>query len=257
MEFIASHHQTSQKREASEAFATEYENPIRRTEAPQSTGIHNQRFVANTPIDQSYPVLPTLSASAAMENIFTSEQGQQATAESTHIRSPPTVEQLAEFAASHRQTKQKRGASEAFATEYKAPVRRIEAVHNQRFVAITSIDQGHPALPSFSASNQESSTSNAGPTNHDDISPLTSTLDNNADLRKQLREEINKEVELLYDSRLAKSTADLEAFWRASGRKEPRRWKLLETEVNRSFVQGQRRDYEGALRRDRKPQGKT
>ena len=210
-QFAASDHRTGKKREASDAFATEYENPVRRTEAPQSTGIHNQRFVATTLIDQSHPVPPTLSASVAMENLSgeqISEQGQQATAESTNIRSPPTVEQLAVFAASHRQTGQKSEASEAFATNYEAPVRHTEApqsigVHNQRFVGVTPIDQSHLGLPSLSANN------------HDHISPATSALGNNADMHKQLRKKIQKEVELLYDSRLAKSNADLEALWRA------------------------------------------
>ncbi|MCJ1346158.1 hypothetical protein MMC31_004372, partial [Peltigera leucophlebia] len=210
-EFAASHRQAEEKREASDALATEYENPVRRTEAPQLTGIHNQRFVAPTSIDQSHSILPTLSASAATENFSeeqTNEQGQQVTAESSHIRPPPTVEQLTAFAASHHQTAQKHEASEAFVADYEAPVRRTEAppstgVHTQRFVGVTPNKRSHPALPSLSAND------------HDHILASTSAIANNADMHKQLRMKIQKEVDSLYDSRLAKSTADLEAFWRA------------------------------------------
>lgn len=122
--------------------------------------------------------------------VETSEQSQQVTAEATHFQSPSTVQ---EVAASHRQAGQKREASESFAEDAEVPVRHIEApqstsVHNQRFVAATPLGQIQPAL---------------------------SALDDSADMRKQLRNEIQKEVELLFDSRLARSTADLEALWRA------------------------------------------
>lgn len=167
----------------------------------------------------------------------TSEQGQQASSQSTHTRPPPTAEELAEFAASNHQTKQKREASEAFATEYEAPVRRTEAprstgVHNQRFVAITPIDQSHPSLPAHIASSQELSTSSASPSNEYHALSVASTLSNNADMRKQLRDEIRKEVELLYDSRLARSTADLETLWRGEREEKIKEVEKKLTEVS-------------------------
>ena len=164
-----------------------------------------------------------------MENLCgeqTGDQGQQqASAQSTHVRPPPTAEQLAEFAASHHQTRQKRKASEPFAKGEEAPARRTEApqstgIHNQRFLAITPVDQIYPVLPAHSASNQALSTIDASPSDHNQIQPMTSAIGANADLREQLREEIRKELELLYDSRLAKRTADLETFWR--GKREER-----------------------------------
>ena len=157
------------------------------------------------------------------------EQGQQVTAEPTRIRPPPTAEQLARFAASHHQMRQKRAAPEAFTVEVEAPARRIEApkstgVHNQRFMpsssamsgqqvpAVTPVDPSHPAL--------ESSTMDTDPSDLNHIQPVTAALSTNADLREQLREEIRKEMELLYDSRLAKRTSELETIWR--GKREER-----------------------------------
>ena len=143
-----------------------------------------------------------------------SEQGQQVSAQSARTRPAPTAEQLAEFAASHHQTGQKRRAPETFAVEEEAPARRTQApqstgVHNQRFLAISPSDQSHPVLPAISASlpasNQEGS----------HLQPVTSALTTNMDLREQLREEIQKEMEILCSSRLAKRTFEVETFWRA------------------------------------------
>lgn len=158
-----------------------------------------------------------------MENLSaeqTSEQDQQASAQSTHMRLPPTAEQLTQFAASYHQTSQKRKASEPFAKEEEAPARRMEApqstgIHNQRSLAITPVDQIHPVLPALSGSSQEFSTADANPSDDNHIQPMTSAPSTNPDLREQLREEIRKELELLCDSRLAQRTADVEAFWRA------------------------------------------
>lgn len=158
-----------------------------------------------------------------MENLSgekTSEQNQQASVQSTHTRLPPTAEQLAQFAASYHETKQKRKASEPFAKEEEAPARRMDAphltgIHNQRSLAITAVDQIQSVLPALSGSSQESSTADANPSDDNQIRPMTSAFSTNPDLREQLREEVRKEFELLCDSRLAKRTAEVEAFWRA------------------------------------------
>ncbi|MCJ1348688.1 hypothetical protein MMC31_006921, partial [Peltigera leucophlebia] len=170
----------------------------------------------------------------------TKDQGQQNLACSTHIRPLLTAEQLAESAASHDRTEQMKKAPEPFAKEEEAPARRTEelqstGIQNQRFLAITPVDQSHPIFPAPTASNQESSTRDASPRHYDNIQPMTSTLSTNADLHEQLQKEIRKEFELLYDSRLVKRTADLEAFWR--GKREERTkevenyWKQKLTEV--------------------------
>lgn len=169
-----------------------------------------------------------------MENISgeqTSDQSQQASAQSTHSRLPPTAEQLAQFAASYHETKQKRKASEPFAKEEEAPARRIDAphstsIHDQRSPATTAVDQTQSVLPDLCGSSQEFSTADANPSDENHIQPMKSAFSNNPDLREQLREEIRKEVELLYDSRLARCTADVEAFWRA---KREERTKEVET----------------------------
>ena len=173
-----------------------------------------------------------------MENLSGEQaQGQQATAEPTRIRLPPIAEQLAQFAASHHQMRQKRAAPEPFTVEVEAPARRTEApqstgVHNQRFMpsstaiseqqvpAITPIDPSHPLLPALSAFDQESSAMDTNSNNHDYIQPVTAALSTNAVLCEQLREEIRKEMGQLYDSRLAKRTLELETIWR--GKREER-----------------------------------
>ena len=168
---------------------------------------------------------------AGMENLSGEQarsQGRQVTAEPTRIRPPPTAEQLAQFAASHHQMRQKRAAPEPFTVEVEAPARRTEApqstgVHNQRFMPSSSAisEQQVPAIPpALSASDQESSTMDTNPNDHNYIQPVTAALSTNTDLREQLREEIRKEVELLYDSRLAKRTSELETIWR--GKREER-----------------------------------
>lgn len=159
----------------------------------------------------------------------TSEQSQQASAQSTNMLLPPTTEKLAEFAASLPQMRQKRKATEPFAMVEEAPARRTQApqstgIHNQRFLAITPVDQIHPVLPALSGSNQELSTTDASPS-HDRIQPKKSALSNNTDLREQLREDVRKEFELRYDSKLAKRTGELETFWR---RKREERTKEVE-----------------------------
>lgn len=162
-----------------------------------------------------------------MENLSgeqTSEQNQQASAQSTRTRLPPTAEQLAQFAASYNETKQKSKASEPFSKEEEAPARRMDApqstgIRNQRSLAITAADQIQSALPALSGSSQEQSTADANPSDDNHIQPMASALSTNPDLREQLREEIRKEVrkefELLCESRLAKRTAEVEAYWRA------------------------------------------
>ena len=154
---------------------------------------------------------------AAMENPsgeHSNEQGQQVSAQSARTRPAPTAKQLTEFAASHHQAGHKRRAPEAFAVEEEAPARRTQApqstgVHNQRFLAIATPDQSHPVLPAISASlpasNQEVS----------HLQHVTSALTTSTDLREQLREEIQKEMELLCSSRLAKRTLEVETFWKA------------------------------------------
>ena len=154
-----------------------------------------------------------------------SEQDQQASAQSTHMRRPPTAEELTQFAASYHETRQKRKASEPFAKEEEAPARRMEApqstgIHNQSSLPITPVDQIHTVLPALSGSSQEFSTADANPSDDDHIQPMTSALSTNPDLHEQLRGEIRKELELLCDSRVAKLTADLETFWR--GKREER-----------------------------------
>ena len=134
-----------------------------------------------------------------------SEQGQQVSAQSAGIREAPTF---------HHQTGRKRGAPEAFATEEEAPARRTQApqptaVHNQRFVPITPADQSHPVLPAIRASPPASNKE----VSH--IQPVTSALTTNTDLGEQLREEIRREMEILYSSRLVKHTSEVETFWRA------------------------------------------
>lgn len=155
----------------------------------------------------------------------TSEQDQQASAQSTQMQLPPTAEQLTQFTASYHETRQKRKASEPFATEEEAPARRMEApqstgIHSQRSLAITAVDQIQTVHPALSGSSQDLSTADANLIDDDHIQPMTSALSTNPDLREQLREEIRKELELLCDSRLAKRTEDLETFWR--GKREER-----------------------------------
>ena len=167
-----------------------------------------------------------------MENLSgeqTSEQNQQASAQSTHMRLPPNAEQIAEFAVSRSQTRQKRTAPEPLAMREEAPACRTDApqstgIHNQRFLAMSPVDQIHPVLPALSGSNQEFSTTDASP-NHDHIQPKKSALSTSPDLLEQLREGIREEFELLYDSRLAKRTGDLDIFWR---RKREERTKEVE-----------------------------
>ena len=175
-----------------------------------------------------------------MENLSAEqsrEQGQQASAQLAHIRPPPTAAQLAEFAASNQQNRQKREAPEPFDVEVEAPARRTQApqstgIHNQRFLpsspaiseqkvpTITPVDQSHPVVLAPSASNQGLPTSDAHPSDQDHIQPVTSAFSTNTDLRKQLRDEIRKEMELLFDSRLAKRTLEVETVWR--GKREER-----------------------------------
>lgn len=165
------------------------------------------------------------------------EQGQQVSAESTHTEPTPAAGQLAEFAAANHQTRQKSDTPEPFAQEMETPVRRTEApqstgILNPRFLlpssavselevqTTTSVDENHSALLAACASNQELSTSDVNLNDHDLIQPIKSALRTTADLREQLREEIRKEMELLYDSRLAKRTFELETVWR--GKREER-----------------------------------
>ena len=77
--FAAANHQTRQKREAPEAFAPEMEAPARRTQAPQSTGVHNQRFLqalSIAPQEQGQAIIPADAAphSEESEAIFTSSR---------------------------------------------------------------------------------------------------------------------------------------------------------------------------------------
>lgn len=149
-----------------------------------------------------------------MENLLgeqPSKQGQQVPAQPGGTQPAPTAEQLAEFASSHHQTGRKCGAPEAFAVEGEAPARRTQAqqptgVYNHRFVAFTLAGQSHPVLPaitaSLPASNQEVS----------NIQPVTSTITTNTNLREQMREEVQKEMEILCGSRLANRTLEVEIF---------------------------------------------
>lgn len=134
-----------------------------------------------------------------------SEQGQQVSAQSAGTREAPTF---------HHQVGRKRGAPEAFAPEEEAPARRTPApqstaVHNQRFVPITPADLSHPVIPAIRAS---------PPTSNQQVSHIqavTSALTTKAELVEQLREEVRKEMEILWGSRLAKQTSEVETFWRA------------------------------------------
>lgn len=165
------------------------------------------------------------------------EQGQQVSDESTRTQPTPAAGQLAEFAAANHQTRQKRDAPEPFAQEIETPVRRTEApqstgILNQRFLpsssavselqvqTTTPVNESHSALLAACASNQELSSSDVNLNDYDRIQPMTSTLRTTACIREQLREEIRKEMELLYESRLAKRTLELETMWR--GKREER-----------------------------------
>lgn len=171
------------------------------------------------------------------------EPGEQTQAQQT--RPPPTAQQLAAFAAANHQTRQKREAPEAFAPEMEAPARRTQApqstgFHNQRFLQALSIapqEQGQAIIPADAAPHsEESETISQAPDDHDrsqlvlstlstsphqDSSVIAATQDQaNADLRQQLREEIRKEMETVWESRLAKRAFEVENVWR--GKREER-----------------------------------
>lgn len=171
------------------------------------------------------------------------ESGEQSQAQPT--RPPPTAQQLAAFATANHQTRQKRGAPEAFAPEIEAPARRIEApqstgVHNQRFLPASSVapeEQGQAIIPADPiAHSEESKEISQAPDDrdrsqlmlpalstspHQESSVIAATQDQvNADLRQQLREEIRKETETVWESRLAKRTSEVENVWR--GKREER-----------------------------------
>lgn len=165
------------------------------------------------------------------------EQGQQVSDDSTCTQPTPAAGQLTEFATVNHQTRQKCDAPEPFAQELETPVSRTEVpestgILNQRSLSSSSavselqvqtttpVNESHSALLAACASNQELSTSHLNPNDHDHIRPITSALRTTADLREQLREEIRKEMELLYDSRLTKRTLELETVWR--GKREER-----------------------------------
>lgn len=164
------------------------------------------------------------------------EPGEQTQAQQTR---PPSTQQLAAFAAANHQTRQKREAPEAFAPEMEAPARRTQApqstgVHNQRFLQALSIapqEQGQAIIPADAAPHSEESDAiSQAPDDHDrsqlvlptlstsphqESSVIAATQDQaNADLRQQLREEIRKEMETVWESRLAKRTFEVENVWR-------------------------------------------
>lgn len=119
-------------------------------------------------------------------------------------------------------------------------------IHNQRSLAITAVDQTQSVLPDLSGFSQEFSTADANPSDDNHNQTMKSALSNNPDLREQLREEIRKEVELLYDSRLARRTADVEAFWRAKREERTKEvesyWKQKLREAVAKYEDQNRRD---------------
>lgn len=176
-----------------------------------------------------------------MENQFREqprESGEQIQAQPT--RPPPTAQQLAAFAVANHQTGQKREAPEAFAPEIEAPTRRTQAprstgVHKQRFLPASNLapqEQGQAIiLTDLTAHSEKNEVISQAPDDHDrsqlvlpalvtsphqESSVIAATQDQaHADLREQLREEIRKEMETLWESRLAKQTSEVENVWRA------------------------------------------
>ena len=176
-----------------------------------------------------------------MENQFREqprESGEQTQAQPT--RPPPTAQQLAAFAVANHRTRQKREAPEAFAPEIEAPARRTQAprstgVHKQRFLPASNIapqEQGQAIiLTDLTPHPEENEVISQALDDHDrsqlvlpalvtsphqESSVIAATQDQaHADLRDQLREEIRKEMETLWESRLAKRTSEVENVWRA------------------------------------------
>lgn len=176
------------------------------------------------------------------------ESGEQIQAQPT--RPPPTAQQLAAFAAANHQTRQKRGAPEAFAPEIEASARRAQApqstgVHKQRFLPASNIapqEQGQAIiLTDLTAHSEKDEVILQALEDHDhsqlvipalitsphqESSVIAATQDQaHADLREQLREEVRKEMEILWESRLAKRTSEVENVWRA---KREERTKVVE-----------------------------
>lgn len=176
------------------------------------------------------------------------ESGEQIQAQPT--RPPATAQQLAAFATATHQTRQKREAPDALAPEIEAPARRTQApqstrVHNQRFLQASSIapqEQGQAIIPTdTTAHSEKNEVISQAPDDHDrsqlvspalstsphqESSVITATQDQaHADLREQLREGIRKEMEIVWESRLAKRTSEVENVWRA---KREERTKVVE-----------------------------
>lgn len=144
------------------------------------------------------------------------QQGEQTPTQATRRRPQPTAEQLARFAATDHQTKQKRKAPEPFALGVEAPARRTQApqssgVHNQPFLP----------PPSPGLQHQEQTTTPASPP----FVCQASAVIPPTDPRQQLREEIRKGLELVHASNLAKRTSEVEAVWRT---KRDERTKVVE-----------------------------
>ena len=152
-----------------------------------------------------------------MENSSEEQRRQQGEQTQTPRRRPqPTAEQLARFAATDHQMKQKRKAPEPFALGVEAPARRTQApqssgVHNQRFLPPPSPELQH----------QEQMTIPTDPPFECQASAVIPPTDP----RQQLREEIRKDLELVHAANLAKRTAEVEAVWRA---KRDERTKVVE-----------------------------
>lgn len=176
------------------------------------------------------------------------ESGEQIQAQPT--RPPTKAQQLASFATATHQTRQKREAPDAFAPEIEAPARRTQApqstgVHNQRFLQASNIapqEQGQAIIPTDpTAHSEKNEVISQTPDDHDrsqlvspalstsphqESSVITATQDQaHADLREQLREGIRKEMEIVWESRLAKRTSEVENVWRA---KREERTKVVE-----------------------------
>lgn len=116
----------------------------------------------------------------------------------------------------NQQTKQKRKASEPFASEVEAPARRTQAPQSSGVNSPGFLPPPSPALQ-----HEEQMTISADPPFESQASAITPPIDSS----QQLREEIRKELEVVHASNLAKRTSEVEAVWRA---KRDERTKVVE-----------------------------